>query len=250
MESLQQENEQASVEIWQIIRYVLRRIWIIIFAGVLLGLCALIFTKLTTKPTYTSSTKMYILEKDDSSSSVNGGNLQISATIAKDYAQLIKDRQVAESVIAELDLSDSVETLISKIEVTMPNEGRILMISVTDTDPYMASKIATAVRDAAAIHIKEVMNSDAINVVEEANIPQGQAMYNYQRNGLIGVLAGIFIAAGVIILQYILNDSIKTAADIERYLNISVLGTIPTMERESSRRNEEEEADVYARRKD
>ena len=244
METMQ--KEQAGLDTWQIIRYVLRRIWIVIFSGVFFGLCALIVTKMTTIPTYTSSTKMYILEKDESSEGLNGGNLQLGATIAKDYAQLIKDRQVAESVIAELGLTCSAESLISRISVSIPNEGRILTISVTDTDPYLASKTATAVRDAAAVHIKEVMNSDAINVVEEANIPVGQAMYSYQRNGLMGAVLGVAISVGIIILLYIMNDSIKTAADVERYLGITVLGTIPVMETENTKglgRREKEDTD-------
>ena len=244
METLQ--KEQAGFDTWQIIRYVLRRIWIVIFSGVLFGLCALIVTKMTTTPTYTSSTKMYILEKDESSESLNGGNLQLGATIAKDYAQLIKDRQVAESVIAELGLTCTAESLISRISVSIPNEGRILTISATDTDPYMASKIATAVRDKAAVHIKEVMNSDAINVVEEANIPIGQAMYSYQRNGMIGAGLGVAVSVGIILLLYTMNDSIKTAADVERYLGLTVLGTIPVMEPENTKglgRSEKEDTD-------
>ena len=242
METFQNENEneQSGLDIGQIIRYMLRRIWIVIFTGVFFGLCALIITKMITTPTYTSSTKMYILEKDETSEGISGGNLQLGAAIARDYAQLIKDRQVAESVIAELGLQCTPETLISNISVNIPDEGRIMTISVTDTDPYMASKIATAVRDAAAVHIKEVMNSDAINVVEEATIPIGQAMYNYTRNGILGVALGVIVSIGIILLMYIMNDSIKTAADVERYLGISVLGTIPVMETEETRRRRKE----------
>ena len=246
MEQLQRNNhEQTRMETGQIIRYVLRRIWIVIFAGVLGMLCALIYTKLNTTPTYTSSTKMYILEKGESSTGLSGGNLQLGATIAGDYAQLIKDREVAESVIADYNLDYSADKLISRISVSVPNSGRILTISVTDEDPYMACKRATAVRDAAAIHIKEVMNSDAINVVEEAEIPLGSANYNYKVNGTAGFLLGAAVAIGIILLLYMMNDTIKTAEDVERYLGLSVLGTIPLMQGESRKDEDEKEVSVY-----
>lgn len=231
MEPLQQrQRQQNGLDLIQIAGVLLGRFWVIVFSGILVGICALILTKMTTTPTYTSSTKLYVLSKDQSSSDVTSSDLQLSAVLASDYAQLIKDRTVTESVISELGLSMSSAALASKIAVEMPNSGRIITISVTDTDPYLASKIATAVRDTAARHIKEVMNSEAVNVVEEANIPEGQAMYNYKRNGLMGVILGMAVAVGIIMLQYMMNDTIKTPEDVERYLELSVLGTIPVMD--------------------
>ena len=220
------------IDMMQIAGILLRHFWIIVFSGVLVGMGALIFTKLTTTPTYTSSTKMYVLSRGQSASDVTSSDLQLSAVLASDYAQLIKDRTVTESVIAELGLSMNSAALASKISVDMPGQGRIITISVTDTDPYMAAKLATTVRDTAATHIKEVMDSEAVNVVEEANIPEGQTMFNYKKNGLAGIVLGMAVAIGIIMLQYMMNDTIKNADDGERYLGLSLLGSIPIMENE------------------
>ena len=237
MERVQQRNDmnrpQANgIDMMQIAGILLRHFWIIVFSGVLVGMGALIFTKLTTTPTYTSSTKMYVLSRGQSASDVTSSDLQLSAVLASDYAQLIKDRTVTESVIAELGLSMNSAALASKISVDMPGQGRIITISVTDTDPYMAAKLATTVRDTAATHIKEVMDSEAVNVVEEANIPEGQTMFNYKKNGLAGIVLGMAVAIGIIMLQYMMNDTIKNAEDVERYLGLSLLGSIPIMENE------------------
>lgn len=240
MEPKQQKRENG-LDLMQIAGVLLSHFWIIVFSGILVGVCALIYTKMTTTPTYTSSTKMYILSKGQNASDVTSSDLQLGAVLASDYAQLIKDRTVTESVIAELGLSMSSEALASRITVNMPGAGRIITISVTDTDPYMASKLVTAVRDTAAQHIKEVMNSEAVNVVEEANIPQGQTMGNYKKNGMAGVVVGMAIAIGIIMLQYMMNDTIKNSEDVERYLELSVLGSIPIMKRESKKEKRKKE---------
>lgn len=226
MEPLQQ-NEQNGIDLEKLIALLLRRFWVILFSGILVGLCALAYVKVTTKPVYTSSTKIYVLNKGESASDVTSSDLALGATLATDYAQLIKDRTVAEGVIAELGLSMSADALISKIDVTMPNSGRIITISVSDTDPYLASKLTTTVRDVAASHIKEVMNSEAVNVVEDANIPQGQSMSNYKKFGLAGFVAGAALAIGIIFLQFMMNDTITDEGDVEKYLGISALGSIP-----------------------
>lgn len=238
MEPLQQ-NEQNGIDLEKLIALLLRRFWVILFSGILVGLCALAYVKVTTKPVYTSSTKIYVLNKGESASDVTSSDLALGATLATDYAQLIKDRTVAEGVIAELGLSISAEALINKIDVTMPNSGRIITISVSDTDPYLASKLTTTVRDVAAAHIKEVMNSEAVNVVEDANIPQGQSMENYKKYGLMGFLAGAALAIGIIFLQFMMNDTITDESDVEKYLGISALGSIP-LTKESGRKAKKE----------
>lgn len=235
MEPMEQQNAETQIDLLEIAGVMLSRFWLIVFSGILVGICALIVTKATTAPMYTSSTKMYILSKNEESASLNASDLTLSATLANDYAQLIKDRTVMESVISEMELSMSVDELSSRVSVTLPDSGRIVKISVSDPDPYMASKLATTVRDMAAIHIQEVMDTGAVNVVEEANIPQAQTMGNYKRNGMMGVLGGMAIAMAIIFIQYMMNDTLKKPEDVERYLGLSVLGSIPMMEAEKKK---------------
>lgn len=230
MEPRNQEKESQQIDLMELLSVMLSRFWLILFAGILVGICALIYTKATTTPMYTSTTKMYILSKNEDTAAVNSSDLALSATLANDYAQLIKDRTVMESVVSELGLSMSAEALASRVAVTLPDAGRIVTISVSDPDPYMASKLATQVRDMAAVHIQEVMDTGAVNVVEEANIPQAQTLGSYKRNGMMGMLAGMVIAMAIIFIRYMMNDTIKRPEDVERYLGVSVLGSIPIME--------------------
>lgn len=230
MEPTKQQQNMQPIDLMEIVHVMLSRFWLILFSGILVGICALIYTKATTTPVYTSSTKMYILSKTEDSAAVNSSDMSLSATLATDYAQLIKDRTVMESVVSELGLSMSAEALASKVSVTLPNSGRIVTISVSDPDPYMASKLANQVRDMGAMHIQEVMDTGAINVVEEANIPKTQTLGSYKRNGMMGALAGMVIAMAIIFIRFMMNDTIRRPEDVERYLGVSVLGSIPMME--------------------
>lgn len=232
MEPTKQKTTGNELDLMQIAEVVLRNFWIIVLSGVLVGLCALFVTKITATPTYTSSTKLYVLSRSEDEANLTSGDLQLSAVLAGDYAQLIKDRTVTESVISQMSLVMSSEELAKKISVEMPESGRIITISVSDADPYMASKLATVVRDTAALHIKEVMGLEAVNVVEDANIPEGQNLANYKRNGMMGVLAGAALAVAILMVQFMMNDTIRNEEDVKRYLGTSVLGVIPVMKEE------------------
>ena len=47
------------------------------------------------------------------------------------------------------------------------------------------------------------------------------------------LILGVIIAMAVVIIIYLTNDTIKVEEDVERYLGLSVLGSIPYSEKES-----------------
>ena len=156
-----------------------------------------------------------------------------STQLTKDYAELIQSRTVLEGVIAQLNLDMTYKEMLNKVSVETSSDSRIVSISVTDEDPYTASEIANAVRDMAAEHIQSVMDIEAVNVVDTANIPNEKASPSLAKNGVIGGLLGVIIAMAAVIIIYLTNDTIKVEEDVERYLGLSVLGSIPFSEKES-----------------
>ena len=49
----------------------------------------------------------------------------------------------------------------------------------------------------------------------------------------MGGLAFAFVAATVIVLRYLMNDTIQTEEDIKKYLGLHMLAAIPTEKRKS-----------------
>ena len=123
--------------------------------------------------------------------------------------------------------TDKITCSIQNYISSTPTDTRVVSITVTDTDPYTAAEIANAVRDIASKHIQQVMDIKAVNVVETANIPDEPSSPSVPKNGVIGGLLGILLAAAVVIIVYLTNDTVKTPEDVEKYLGLSVLGTIP-----------------------
>lgn len=134
---------------------------------------------------------------------------------------------MAESVIANLRLDLKYDQLINKIEIGTTSDTRIITIKVTDEDPYAARDMANAIRDTAAEHIKSVMNIEAVNVVDAANIPDQKCSPSVSKIGLLAGVLGCFLAVVIILIQYLSNDTIKVSEDVEHYLGLSTLGVIP-----------------------
>ena len=221
-----QDNTDIEIDVLELFHVLLNKFWIILLAGIIAALAFVGGTILFITPQYQSTTKMYVLSKQDNNT-ITQQDMQTSLSLTKDYAELIKSRTVTEGVIAQLNLDLTHEQLLGKVSVDSATDTRILSITVTDPDPFEACKIANAIRDVAANHIKNVMDIDAVNVVETANIPDQKSSPNISKNGVIGGLLGVLLSVAIILIAYISNDTIKTQEDVERYLGLSMLGTIP-----------------------
>ena len=225
-------NDEIEIDLGEVFHLVISKLGVIILSGILLGVLSIIGTMLFITPKYESTTKIMVLNKQDNNT-LTSADMQTSTQLTKDYAELIQSRTVLEGVIAQLNLDMTYKEMLNKVSVETSSDSRIVSISVTDEDPYTASEIANAVRDMAAEHIQSVMDIEAVNVVDTANIPNEKASPSLAKNGVIGGLLGVIIAMAAVIIIYLTNDTIKAEEDVERYLGLSVLGSIPFSEKES-----------------
>lgn len=225
-------NDEIEIDLGEVFHLVISKLGVIILSGILLGVLSIIGTMLFITPKYESTTKIMVLNKQDNNT-LTSADMQTSTQLTKDYAELIQSRTVVEGVIAQLNLDMTYKEMLNKVSVETSSDSRIVAISVTDEDPYTASEIANAVRDMAAEHIQSVMDIEAVNVVDTANIPNEKASPSLAKNGVIGGLLGVIIAMAAVIIIYLTNDTIKVEEDVERYLGLSVLGSIPFSEKES-----------------
>lgn len=223
-------REDIEIDVKELFFVIVDKIWIVIAAGILCALFAGIFTKVILKPTYESTTKIYVVNRQDSEKATTYSDLQTGTQLTKDYQILVESRIVTEQVIRELNLGLTHEELLSCITVNNPIDTRIIEVTVNYNDPNLAKKIADAIGEVSAESMVTVMEMEKVNIVEPGNLPIGPSSPNLPKNILIGGLAGTFLSAFIILFIYILDDSIKRSEDIEKYLGLTTLGTIPLEE--------------------
>ena len=221
------QDDEIEINLWELIQLLWSRALIIILVGVLFGAAAIVGTKLLITPQYTSTTTMYVLNRSQDNNSLISSDMQVSTYLTKDYKELILSRTVAEGVIKELKLDMEPEDLISKVNVEILTDTRIVENSVQDENPERACEIANALREVSSEHIKNVMAIEAVNVVDVANVPTHISSPSLFKNGVLAGAFGVMLTVIVILVAHFTNDTIKSSEDVEKYLELSVLGNIP-----------------------
>ena len=236
---INQADEDAEIDLGAIFGELFRNLPIIILAAVVVGLAALLITVTFIKPKYQSTTSIYVTSNETNTTTVDNNTLQAGTLLTKDYEEIIRSREVIQTAIANLDLPEDYDELLNDLTVSTPDDTRVIYITITYPDPYKAADIANEVREAAVSRIQEVVDIKSVKVVSPANVPDKKSSPSNTKNALIGALAGALLAIIIIMVRFLMNDTIRDAADVEKYLHVSTLGTVPLAAgtKKSSRRH-------------
>ena len=219
------QEEETEIDLLEIF-YLLRSKWKEIFLAVLVG--ALIFGAYHTfliKPSYQADASIYITNND---SMITFSDLQVSAALTDDYANIIKSRTVLNRVIDELDLNLDYEELGELVDVENPDSTHIVDIKVTCDDPEMSRNITNALLNISVSQIYQIIGSSEPTVIDysvaEAVQDVTPGLLKYLA---IGGLLGAFIMCAIYVLRMLMDSTMKSEEDVEKYLHLPVLAAVP-----------------------
>ena len=178
------------------------------------------------RPTYKSTAKMYVVSASKNSV-VDLDALNIGTSLTADYEQLMLSYPVLEQVINKLNLNMDSDTLAKMITLENPTDTRILNINVVSTDPKSARDIANTLMDVSVDYLPKTMSTNAPNVAQKAKLADHKDGPSYTKYTIIGALAGAFLYCMYLVVKYLMDDTIHTADDMEKYFDIVPLAVIP-----------------------
>lgn len=220
-------QDEMEIDLLEIIRVLLSRIWLILLVGVVFAGGTGVYCKFIATPIYTSTTQLCVL---GSTSIGSLSDLTIGTQLTQDYIVVAQSRPVVEQVIDNLELDMTYEELLAVTRVDNPTDTRILSISVTDPDPTLAKQIVDQYAQVSRKRIAELMDINEPGVVEEGHVAEKKTSPNTSRNAMLAGILGILFASAIVIIRYMLDDTIKSSEDIERYLGLNTLGILPIEE--------------------
>ena len=219
------DDDEIEIDLRELF-YALKKHILAIAAALLAGaLIAGVATKFMMTPIYSAESTMLVLTKETTLTSL--ADLQLGSQLTKDYNILITSRTVLQDVIDKLNLDMDYRALEANISVNNPEDTRILEITAKNEDPEMAKKIADTLAETSADFIEDQMEVTRPKIIEQAEVPTAQISPSTKKNVMVGGLAGFVIAAGIVVLLTLMDDTIKSEDDIEKYLGLTTLATIP-----------------------
>lgn len=220
-----QYEDEIEVDLKELFTLLLSEWKAILLSAVLVAAIVGMFNQFILEPRYSSTSKLYILTKSTSLTSI--ADLQIGSSLTQDYMVIIKGRSVVEEVINNLKLDLDYEEMVGKVTVENPSDSRILNITIVDSSPEGAKQIADEFAKVSAAYISEKMDQDPPNIIENAYADRTPVGPHIKRNMAVGFFIGLICMCIVITVTCLVDDTLMDAEEIEKYLTLNMLAAIP-----------------------
>lgn len=198
----------------------------IILLAVLTAVAAFGFSKMQT-PIYESNLKLLVRP-----ARTDFGQSQAARELLGNYEQWLRSSYRAQAVIDELQLDMTAGELLGDVSVASDRLGLVLQLVVENPDPNLANDIARTWGNL-LIQWQQVENDknrqeDRISI-EFQDEPQPaltspQTKINTAAAFVFGALLGIIL---IFVLEWMESGVMRRNEDVERYLDIPVVGSIP-----------------------
>lgn len=223
--SRQNQRQDEELDLRELISLLLHHAWVITLAALAGALLIGLGVKIFVPAKYTAKATIYVF-------SIEAENTSQASTQAvkmtADFQIIATTRSTIQKVIDELGEDTTVSKLMKEntIKVTNPEGSHMLRISVTNRDPAEATRISNALASVMCDQIAYIMKSERPQFVEPAVMGSKTSPY-VRRDALIGGLAFGLMAVIVVLVRYFVNDTITTEEDVNRFLGLTVLSSVP-----------------------
>ena len=127
-----------------------------------------------------------------------------------------------------MDLNTTPEALNGSVNVAQEGQSQVVTISVENTDPAQAVRIANEIAKTFQIEISKLMRIDNITILSKAELPENPVPIKPQPvlNIAIALVVGLMAGVGLAFLLEYMDNTIKSEQDIEKLLELPVLGVV------------------------
>lgn len=225
MEQNETYNQKPEITVFDILNKLIEKWYVVVVSIVVFVLTASIYVNFFCVPLYSSTAKLFIFNTETEGQS--SSEITISTYLARDYAELIVDRTVLETVIDNLGLKYSYSGLKSAVSVNNPEGTRILEITARTKDGKLSKEIADEVCKVSQEKIVDLMGIGRVNIISKGHIPSNPSYPNKGQFIWTAFAASLIFSGLIIFLLIITSDKIESEDDVQRYLDLTVLATIP-----------------------
>lgn len=208
-----------------------KKVIILIIVIIAAGIGA-IYTYNFTTPMYSSSTTLVLVNSeetttDEGSESITTSDITLNSSLVSTYSELIKSNRVIRQVISNLGIDVSESSIKNNVTVEAVEDAEIIKITVSNSSPIYAAKIANEIADVFTDVVAEIYNINNVHVVDEAEVATSPSNINHIKDIAIFAFVGIIIAVAYVFIINFSDTTIKTSAEVEKEFGIPVIASIP-----------------------
>lgn len=205
--------------------------WKLLLIGLIMGAVVMAgYYGMFVQSTYRATTELYITNSD---SIISLQDLQMGTALTEDYKTIITSRTVLNKVIEDLQLNMDYRQLRKLVSVSNPTGTHIISTSVTTTNRDNSRIIANDLLNVSIERLYQVIGTSEPTIIDYSQADAVENVTPSLRSYLLrGGLIGLLLVAAFITIRVMMDTTLKTEDDVERYLKLPMLSSVPFFEDE------------------
>ena len=219
--------EEQVISISEIIDAVKKRWKIIALCTLISTLVSGTFSFFIISPTYEASTKVFIGKEESSVENYNYNDITMYQKLLKTYSELIKTKDLINRSITNSEYELDVEDVLNNVSVTTVADTQMIQIAYKSTSPNIAKNMLENITNEFITTAQELVPNGNVRVLETVELPEEPVAPNKKMNIAIAFILGMMVGFGIVFLLEYLDNTYKNKEQLEKDLDIPVLGVIP-----------------------
>lgn len=217
----------------QEITYALKKRWkLIALITIAATLVSAILSFFVIKPQYEASTKLFIgkQESNQNAAVYDNSDIMMYQKLMKTYAELVKTSDLVTKAVksANLDYNQNeIKGILSNLTAIPSADTQILDLSFKGENPKEVLKVTEAITNEFISESKELIPNGNVQVIQKAQLPEYPISPNKKLNIIIAFVLGLIVGVGVVLLLEYLDNTFKSREELERTLDLPIIGAIP-----------------------
>ena len=203
--------------------------WLIGLSAIICGLISGLVSFFVLEPVYEANTSLIVNKEveNETTQMTTTDDLNYVQKLAITYGEIIKSRTVITSTIEKLKLDMTYEELVGAVSVSNVSDTQIIKISVQNNNPMIATRICNTIPQIFTKEVQRIVKASGVEVIDKAIVPENPIKPNKKMNIAIAFTLGMMVGFGIVFLLEYLDNTYKNKEQLEKDLDIPVLGVIP-----------------------
>lgn len=208
---------------------ILRQCWIIMLAAaILVGIGLYVFLNVTHVDEYTAQATIYVGSGDnEGNNGMTTTDFTIADKLVQDCLKVATHRQTLKKVVENQSRVMSASELQRRVTTKSYSNSRLIDVSVSAGDKEAARELADELANVICEEVNRANGNDRCKVFYEADLPESISNPVSKLTVLLVAFASAIVVYVVYLILFLMDDKINGPEDVERHLQLSILGQIP-----------------------
>ncbi len=222
--------DEQMINLSDIMNIFMKRWWVILISGLVVGLLSFAYSAYLIDPAYTSSGTLYVVNNQENPfHTYTASEYTLSVQLVNTYSEILKSDTFCQTISKRLNSKISASQVKAMLSMSGVGETEILRVKAISKNPELSREVVQEVLNNAPEEIMRVVKAGSVEIIDNASLPTSPTSPNIKRNTAIGFLLGLVLAALVVYILEMFDTTVRDEDELSERYEIPVLGVIPDL---------------------